>query len=105
MDDQKIKGSFVLNSKVSMVKQIDVETWIVNWFEQNTDLKKNEITKNFFKNYLEKGWIDSLRFISFISDIEGNFGIHFSNDEFQDRTFSTIAGLSGIICKRINEKE
>lgn len=87
------------------MKQIDVETWVINWFKQNTDLKKDDIAKNSFENYLEKGWIDSLKFISFISDIEGNFGIHFSNDEFQDRTFSTIAGLSKIIRNRINEKK
>jgi acyl carrier protein len=85
-------------------KQTNVETWIINWFKQNADLKSNDITKNLFENYLEKGWIDSLKFISFISDIEGNFGIRFSNDEFQDRAFATIAGLSKIIHNKINEK-
>lgn len=88
-----------------MAKQIDVETWITNWFERNTDLKKSEIAENTSGNYLEKGWIDSFKFISFISDIERDFDIHFSNDEFQDRTFATITGLSKIICKRINEKK
>ena len=81
----------------------DVKTWIVEWFKENTELKDDEIGVH--DNYFEKGWIDSFKFISFITNIEERFDIRFSNDEFQDRSFSTIEGIVEIIRRKINEKE
>lgn len=78
--------------------------WIIDWFVKNTDLVKDEIMKNGRENYLEKGWIDSFKFISYITDIETKFNIHFSNDQFQDRNFSTIEGIIKIIEEKINDK-
>lgn len=83
---------------------MDVKTWIINWFEKNTDLEKQKIERDINENFLEKGWIDSFKFISFISDIETNFKIRFTNDQFQDRKFSTINGLIRIIEGKINGK-
>jgi len=83
---------------------MNTKDWIINWFEENTDLNKEEIEKNISENYFAKGWIDSLKFISFITDIEGNFNIRFSNEEFQNRSFSTIEGMSKIIQGKVNEK-
>ena len=77
--------------------------WIINWFESNTNATKEEIKNGMSNNYFEKGWIDSLQFISLITDLENNFKINFSNEEFQNRTFSTIDGLSILIEGKINE--
>jgi len=76
---------------------MDIENWIIEWFVQNTAIQKNVILKNLEENYLEIGWIDSLKFISFITDIEEKFKVHFSNDSFQDIDFSTVKGLSKIV--------
>jgi D-alanine--poly(phosphoribitol) ligase subunit 2 len=83
---------------------MDVKAWIIEWFEKNTNLKRDDIEKNICENYLEKGWIDSFKFISFITDIEEKFNIRFSNDQFQDRSFSTIKGIVKIIEEKINGK-
>lgn len=84
---------------------MDVKIWIINWFEENTNLKKDEIGNSISKNYFEMGWIDSFKFISFINDIEKKFNINFSNEEFQNRAFSNIEGLIKIIQGKINEKK
>jgi acyl carrier protein len=76
---------------------METENWVINWFEEKAGIEKDEILKKIKENYLELGWIDSLKFISFITDIEETFKIRFSNDIFQDRDFSTIKGLSKII--------
>jgi len=78
--------------------------WIITWFEKNSDLTKEEIQNNASEDYLAKGWIDSFKFISFITEIEAEFKITFSTDEFQNRAFATLDGLSKIIEARI-EKE
>jgi acyl carrier protein len=83
---------------------MNLESWLVKWFSENTALVENEIINNLDENYLIKGWIDSLKFISFITDIENEFKISFSNDEFQNRRFATISGLAKIIEGKINER-
>ena len=84
---------------------MDVKTWIINWFEENTNLTKDEIEKNVSKNYFELGWLDSFKFITFINDIEKKFDINFSNEEFQNRDFSIVEGLIKIIQGKLNEKK
>ena len=81
----------------------DPERWILNWFQENANVLQNEINENKNENYFMKGWIDSLKFISFISDIENQFKISFSNNEFQDRKFVTINGIIKILEDKIHE--
>ena len=76
---------------------MDVENWLFDWFEKNTSAKKDEISKNLDENYFDNGWLDSLKFIELINDVEQEFEILFSNDEFQNRKFATINGLREII--------
>jgi len=79
-----------------------VTQWLLEWFTKNSGIQdfSLEIYKD---NYLEKGWIDSIAFITLISNIEDAFKIRFSNNEFQDRSFATIEGLSQHIFNRIHE--
>lgn len=80
-----------------------VKEWLINWFEKNSDLNLDEIVNNVNEDYLAKGWIDSFKFISFITEIESKFKITFSNEEFQNMDFSTIEGLAGIIEAKIEK--
>ncbi len=82
-----------------------LKDWLIDWFENNTDLNKEEIIENSAKNYFEEGWIDSFKFITFISDVEESFNIRFSNEEFQNRAFATIDGLNSIISGKIHEQK
>ncbi len=81
-----------------------INTWILDWFEENSIASRDVVSKNLNQNYFEKNWIDSLIFVSFIMDVEQEFDIGFSNDEFQNRDFSTINGLIKIISKHVDNK-
>ena len=85
--------------------KLDIKNSIVNWFLKNSNVNKEDIEKNFNSNYLEVGWIDSLQFVSFISDIENKFKIRFQNDEFQNKKFASINGLTELIEKKMNTNE
>ena len=83
---------------------METKEWIVDWFVKNSNVSTVLIRKNFEENYLENGWIDSLKFVSFITELEDKFKIKFSNEEFQNTKFSTVEGLSQIIEEKLNEK-
>lgn len=81
----------------------NAQEWIIKWFQENTTASEDEVKEGTHEDYLAKGWIDSFQFITFISDLEKQFNTRFSNDDFQDKSFSTIEGLAEIIGKRANE--
>lgn len=70
---------------------------IVEWFTKNANMSQEDIKSKLYNNYFDEGWIDSFSFINFISDMEKEFSISFSNEEFQEKTFTTISGLTKII--------
>jgi len=82
---------------------MEIATLIIKWFEENSNLTEDEINQNLEKNYLLLGWIDSLKFVSFVSFLEESFKIRFSNDEFQNKEFSTVNGIINIIKGKLNE--
>lgn len=81
---------------------MEIQSIITNWLTQNSDVTLSELNKNLDKNYLLSGWIDSLKFVSFVSFLEDYFKIRFANDEFQNTEFSTINGLVKIIKGKLN---
>lgn len=90
-------------SSTNKMSESNVQSWIVEWFVKNSNLDQKQIEQNMNENYLLKGWIDSLKFIQLITEIEASFNMSFSNDEFQQREFSTIMGLTKTISSRAHE--
>jgi len=81
-------------------KGAEEQDWLIEWFDQQTVVDKDTLRKNTDTDYLQEGWIDSMQFIGLISSIEDEFGIEFSNDEFQDRSFAAICGLAQMIADK-----
>ena len=74
-----------------------ITKWIVNWFVSEGEADENSIIENLDTNYFAAGFIDSFKFINMIADAEEEFHIEFDNDQFEDRSFSTINGLAIVI--------
>jgi acyl carrier protein len=74
--------------------------WLIEWFDQQTAVSESVLRVNTDEDYLQEGWIDSMKFIGLISSVEDEFDIEFSNDEFQDRSFATIDGLAEMIATK-----
>ncbi len=76
---------------------MQVEEWLINWFEKNTDLTSDIIQEKIKTSFLSEQWLDSFKFILLITEIEDYFKIKFSGEEFHSDEFSTIFGLTQII--------
>ncbi len=81
-----------------------ITDWIVDWLVENCEQNREEIINHLDENYFLNGYIDSFQFINLISEAEDEFDIEFDNDQFEDRSFSTVNGLSAII-ERVIENE
>ncbi|KKW24561.1 MAG: hypothetical protein UY74_C0014G0019 [Candidatus Kaiserbacteria bacterium GW2011_GWC2_52_8b] len=81
-------------------KHQDVRRWLIEWFGHQVAGGEVEVERHAGDNYFDRGWIDSLSVITLISALEDEFEIHFSNEEFQERSFATIDGLAEIIEKK-----
>lgn len=79
----------------------DIRAWIIEWFKKETGESDDEIRGKTSQNYFENGWMDSFRFIDFITTVEEKYEISFDNDEFQDRSFSTINGVIDNIADKL----
>ena len=83
----------------------NITEWIIKWLVSEGGADENIIVEKMDENYFAAGFIDSFKFINMISDAEEEFDIEFDNDQFEDRSFSTINGLAKIIRGLINNGE
>ena len=80
----------------------DTQKWIVDYFCLHCGADEAEVKANLDVNYFQAGYVDSFQFINMVSDIEEEFGIEFDNDQFENRSFSTVNGLANIIEEMMN---
>lgn len=76
--------------------------WLIEWFQKHGREGSSVVSFRGSDNYFEQGWIDSFSFIALISELETHFNIRFGNDEFHNRAFSTIDGLTEIINHKLH---
>lgn len=71
-------------------------TWLSGWFADRAPHRELSPTENYF----EAEVIDSFAVIELIEALETSFGCRFDDRDFQDRRFSSIAGLAEIIVEK-----
>ena len=70
---------------------------VIDFFKQNTNKNiKNDV------NDFDEDYIDSLGVFELISTFEEQFGIEFTDDDFENQNFVIINGLIDIIEKKLN---
>lgn len=73
-----------------------ISQWLFDWFAQKgRQVPSGRDPLNV--NYFDAGMLSSLEVIEFVTDIEQRFGVSFTERDFQDRRFATVAGLSEMI--------
>jgi acyl carrier protein len=77
-----------------------VQTWLKDWFERRAKTGKPQCGSLLDIDYFEAGWLTSMEVVEFITEIEQQFGMQFSDDDMQDPRFVTIGGLTALILER-----
>ena len=73
--------------------------WLCDWFVSRRKFK-GDAAKLLDINYFDRGLLTSFEVIEFVSEIEDCFGVQFSEQDFQDPRFVTVAGLAELIADR-----
>jgi acyl carrier protein len=79
--------------------QEQVIQWLLEWFSAR-DKFKGDPAALVHTNYFDAGLLTSLEVIEFVTEIENQFGVQFSEQDFQDVRFVTIAGLSEMVAQQ-----
>jgi len=73
-------------------------SWLIKWFrEQNPMLASLTDQEMEAADFFAAEYIDSFGVIMLIEAAEQEFGISFDEDDFQNRSFSRVAGLAELI--------
>lgn len=78
-----------------------MSTITLNWLTEKFQEKSGKPEFNLQANFFEQELIDSFDIIVLIEDIEQHFSISFTDEDFQNRSFATIAGLADIIDQKV----
>ncbi len=74
-----------------------VQGWLENWFVSRGKIGKQASQSLLDTDYFEAGWLTSMEVVEFVTEIEQQFGMQFSDRDLQDPRFVTIAGLAELI--------
>jgi len=79
---------------------MEIKEWLLDWFGKHSSLNAAELEASAKEDYLKKGIIDSFAFVMLVSDIDDEYDITFTNEDFLDPRFSNIDGLAAMINER-----
>ena len=79
---------------------MEIKEWLIDWFTKHSSLDADGIKAVSTANYMEAGMIDSFSFVMLISDIDDEYGVAFTNEDFLNPDFMNIDGLARMIDER-----
>ena len=80
-----------------------VQMWLTNWFVARAKIRWSAPENLLDIDYFDAGWLTSMEVVEFVTEIEQQFGMQFSERDLQDQRFVTIAGLTELILQRSTE--
>jgi acyl carrier protein len=78
----------------------NIQNWLQDWFASRAKIDKQSGEPLLDIDYFEAGWLTSMEVVEFVTEIEWQFAMQFSDSDLQDPRFVTIAGLAALILQR-----
>ena len=80
-----------------LYSQTQIKNWIEQWIISSSHNRSYSVVDNIYDN----DGIDSFSIIELIVDIEKNFSINLSEEDFKNEKFQMINGLSEIVLEKL----
>lgn len=77
-----------------------IKEFVLSYFVTKTNKNREDILCD--TSYFDENYIDSFGVFELISTLEDEYNFEFNDDDFQNREFVTISGISQIIEKKVN---
>ncbi len=77
----------------------EIREFVLEHIQSEYDLPEDVDIDSF--NYMENGYIDSVGIVSFVMEIEDEFGISFDDKELMDERFKVIGSLIEMIKEKM----
>lgn len=81
-----------------------VQDWLTSWFVVRSKIggEAVELSADVLHatDYFDAGWMTSMEVVEFVTEIEQQFDVQFSDRDLQDPRFVTINGLAELILAR-----
>lgn len=69
----------------------EVRTYVLDALQREYSFKQGVDVDSI--NYIQEGYMDSLGLVQFIAELEGEFGIEFTEEELQSPSFCIVGTL------------
>ena len=80
-----------------LYSQTQIKHWIEEWIISRSNISNYSVVDHIYDN----DGIDSFSIIELIVDIEKNFSINLSEEDFKNEKFQMISGLSEIVLEKL----
>ncbi|HZW93794.1 MAG TPA: acyl carrier protein [Candidatus Eremiobacteraceae bacterium] len=81
--------------------------WLIDWLVTRGKIGKHALEKQpdtlRETDYFEEGWLSSMEVVEFVTEIEQEFAMQFSDRDLQDPRFVTIEGITELIVDRAKQ--
>jgi acyl carrier protein len=86
---------------------LQVQNWLTSWFVARSKISRQAAQKAASTlgctDLFDAGWLTSMEVVEFVTEIEQQFAMQFSDRDLQDPRFVTINGLAELILARAVE--
>lgn len=82
---------------------MNVSDFVINRLEKKYTIDKSIDIETL--NYVESGYVDSLGIILFITELEDEFNIEFSDEELADPSFKIVGKLIKLVEGKVMKNE
>jgi acyl carrier protein len=87
--------------KTAEESRSQVQDWLTSWFVARSKIGREAAgiaaTALRKTDYFDAGWLTSMEVVEFVTEIEQQFAMQFSDRDLQDPRFVTINGLAELI--------
>ena len=82
-----------------------IKDFIVDFFLSREKFQGKNANEMSSINFTESNLLDSIEFITLISEVEENFNILFTEEDLQSELFSSINGITDLAIQRSKKQE